>query len=152
MAAHGVACSTADLDLLATAPDLLTPQHWDDIRRQGVTVKIHPGDADDPLSGVIRFSGPGERDVDLVVGRGGWQEGVVARAQRVFLLDTSLPVVEPADLVLLKLYAGGPQDAWDIQQLLADDSRAATIAAVNERIVELPAACLALWQRVRPSG
>ena len=152
MAAHGVARSTADLDLLATAPSLLDPGRWDRIRQEGATVNIHPGDGDDPLAGVVRLSEPEERDVDLVVGRGGWQEGILARAQRISLLDASVPVVEPADLILLKLYAGGPQDAWDIQQLLASDARADIITDVDARVVNLPAECLAFWQKVRPGS
>lgn len=51
-----------------------------------------------------------------------------------------------ADLVLLKLYAGGPQDAWDIDQLLDVDTTFAR--EVEARIPALPEGCAALWRRV----
>ena len=46
-----------------------------------------------------------------------------------------LPIVTPADLILLKLYAGGSQDHWDIEQLLARDDRDVLVETVNSRIV-----------------
>lgn len=53
----------------------------------------------------------------------------------------------PADLVLLKLYAGGPQDAWDIAQLL--DAAPAIEPLVEASLGGLPAECAALWRRIR---
>jgi hypothetical protein len=45
--------------------------------------------------------------------------------------------------------AGGPQDAWDVTQLLAGDDRAALVAAVERALPALPAECAALWRRLR---
>jgi hypothetical protein len=60
-------------------------------------------------------------------------------------------VVGAADLVLLKLYAGGSQDCWDIEQLLADVDTAAIVAQVDSRIAMLPAHAAELWRRLRPT-
>lgn len=60
-----------------------------------------------------------------------------------------VPVAAPADLILLKLYAGGPQDAWDIEQLLGGPDRAQLVAEVEAALRPLPAECHQLWERVR---
>lgn len=59
----------------------------------------------------------------------------------------SVPVARAADLILLKLYAGGGKDAWDITQLLAvlDDS---VITEVDECLADLQQDARDLWQRI----
>jgi hypothetical protein len=57
--------------------------------------------------------------------------------------------VTTADLVLLKLFAGGSQDRWDIEQLLALDTGTATREDVERRLSALPARCCEVWARVR---
>ena len=57
-----------------------------------------------------------------------------------------MPVARPADLVLLELYAGGPQDAWDIHRLLDLDGEIA--AEVDQRLSALPEDCARLWHRL----
>ncbi|MGH7356491.1 MAG: hypothetical protein ACRELS_18185 [Candidatus Rokuibacteriota bacterium] len=61
----------------------------------------------------------------------------------------SVPVVAAADLVLLKLYAGGSQDMWDIEQLLAGPGRAALVAGVV--LPALPEDARRLWARIAGS-
>ena len=63
-----------------------------------------------------------------------------------------MPVLRPSDLALLKLYAGGPQDAWDIEQLLAGADRGALIAEVESRLADLPPRATALWRRIHERG
>jgi hypothetical protein len=50
--------------------------------------------------------------------------------------------------VLLTLYAGGPQDAWDVEQLLAAADRPAITGAVEAQLPRLPADAAVLWQRI----
>lgn len=49
---------------------------------------------------------------------------------------------------MLKLYAGGPQDAWDVAQLLNADDREDLIGEVQARIGELPTDCRQLWDKI----
>jgi hypothetical protein len=51
-------------------------------------------------------------------------------------------------LILLKLYAGGPQDAWDIAQLLGGEDRGALVAAVDALVTLLPDDARSLWRTI----
>jgi hypothetical protein len=95
---------------------------------------------------VVRVTSEGERDVDLVVGRGAWEAEIVARAEPVRRSGRDLPAARVDDLILLKLYAGGSQDRWDIEQLLAGPDRGALVAAVEQRLSRLPPAARRVWQ------
>jgi hypothetical protein len=85
-----------------------------------------------------------------VVGRYQWQERAIARATLVTLDDdVAVPVVQARDLVLLKLYAGGPQDSWDIQRLLAAGGSNATLREeVDADVAVLPRRCIDLWKQI----
>lgn len=145
MATHGVGRSTLDQDLLVVDDHCLQPTLWTALQEAGVTVDVRKGDAFDPLAGVVRFEEKGQLPVDLVVGKFSWQRKVVERA---IPAPDGIPVVGAADLILLKLYAGGPQDAWDIQQMLATEDREALTAEVDERLSELSAEAAALWRKI----
>src|SRR5437870_1654524 len=71
------------------------------------------------VAGVVRCRVAGERDVDVIVGKHAWQAEILTRAAPIRRGGRDLPTAEVADLILLKLYAGGSQDRWDIEQLLA---------------------------------
>lgn len=58
-----------------------------------------------------------------------------------------IPVVERADLVAMKLYAGGPQDPLDVALLLARDTGLRNI--VDTRIHEQPASARAPWEKLK---
>lgn len=147
MAVHGVTRSTADLDLLATDTRCLDPALWAPLRDAGTVVDLRRGDDEDPLAGVIRFERGEEPPVDVLVGRWPWQREILGRAMRIEIGGVSVPVAAPADLILLKLYAGGPQDAWDIAQLL--DAVPGLEPLVEAGIGALPPDCAALWRRIR---
>ena len=146
MASYGVARSTFDQDLLTLGAEALLPETWSRLGGAGVAVEIRRGDVFDPLAGVVRFSLTGSRPVDVVVGKLVWQREVLERATT--STPGGIPVVRAADLILLKLYAGGPQDAWDIQQLLAGEDREALIAEVEKEIPRLTREAADLWKRV----
>lgn len=147
LALHGISRSTLDQDILVTDPQVLDEGFWKDFAVTDL-VDRRRGDSDDPLAGVVRITRGDERAVDLIVGRSDWQTAVLARAEQV-LIAGSLRVVQPADLTLLKLYAGGSQDRWDIEQLLASDESGRLVAEVEERLPGLPSRCAALWSRLR---
>lgn len=117
MSAHGALRSTLDIDLLTTDLRVLDAELWSDLRVHA-GVDVRRGDAEDPFAGVVRFERPNERVVDLLVGRPAWQRRAVARAEPLSIEGVSLRVATPVDLVLLKLFAGGAQDAWDVRELL----------------------------------
>lgn len=65
------------------------------------------------------------------------------------LEDARVPVVRPVDLVLLKLYAAGQQDLWDIQRLLeAAPNRDSLVAEVEAEVAVLGESAIAAWLRV----
>lgn len=146
MASHGVSRATADVDLLTTLPQALLSTTWDPIMATSA-IDIRRGDDDDPLGGVVRIARRGQLDVDVVVGKRAWQRDCVSRA--VAPVVGGVPVVRREDLVLLKLYAGGPQDAWDIHQLLALPDDDSLVAAVDQLVASLPSDAQMLWQRIR---
>ncbi len=145
MAAHGVSRATADVDLLVTSPQSLVAATWAALAATS-DIDIRRGNDDDPLAGVARISRRGDLDVDVVVGKRGWQQGCVSRAAP--SPADGIPVVRVEDLVLLKLYAGGPQDAWDIHQVLGLPDGARIVAAVGELVASLPGDAQTLWQRI----
>jgi predicted nucleotidyltransferase len=147
LAAHGVARATVDLDLLATDPACLDEQAWEDLRSIGVAVEIRRGDEVDPLAGVVRVVLKDEPPIDLIVGKRSWQHEVLGRATPIRIGDAEVPMVRAADLILLKLYAGGPQDAWDIDQLLDVDP--SVVTDVEATLRSLPEECALLWRRIR---
>jgi len=149
MAVHGVSRSTADLDLLVTDRRCLTQDYWSS--GGDVSVDIRRGDATDPLAGVVRARARSGGPLDVVVGRHAWQAAAIAAAGPGEVDGVPLMVVRPRDLVLLKLYAGGPQDAWDITQLIGLANGASIVTEVDATVGMLPGDAQALWQRVRPA-
>ena len=149
LAVHGVVRATRDIDLLALDGSCLDDTTWAGLRERGCSVDIRRGDADDPLAGVVRVSrGDGEQ-VDVLVGRSHWQAGMLDRAVHHTVAGARVPVASRADLTLLKLYAGGPQDAWDVAALLADDEGSTVAREVEQRLPVLPPECRDFWLRIR---
>ena len=146
LAVHGVSRSTFDQDLLVTRTRVLDPHIWSSLIAT-TRIDIRRGDYDDPLAGVVRVSADGDRDVDVVVGKDDWQHEIIEAAVTHDLRAGAIPVASPAGLVLLKLYAGGPQDLWDIEQLRAIGG-ATLDAAVASRVVRLPASAREAWRRL----
>lgn len=144
LSAYGVNRASVDLDLFAADASCLRPDLWADLQSRGVAVQVRKGDLTDPLAGVVRFQAPGEAPIDIVVGKFAWQARILERAEPI----GGILVVRAADLVLLKLYAGGLQDAWDVQQLLARPFRGDLVQEVESRLSDLPVRCQDLWKKI----
>ena len=142
LAARGVARSTFDIDLLTVERRVLDAATW---RSLGDDVDIRRGDADDPLAGVVRVTLGDEQPVDIVVGRHAWQSRVIDRAER---LGAGAPVALARDLVLLKLYAGGSQDLWDITELLRH-APGSLRAEVDEDVAALSENMREQWRQIK---
>jgi hypothetical protein len=138
LAAHGIVRATKDADLLATDLGLLDATVWMPLEAESVTVSVNRGDVEDPLAGVVRFRRDPEPPVDLVLGRERWLDGVLARRQPVELSGVSLQVVTAADLVLLKLDAGGPIDLIDARLLLSGPDGPGLRKTIEALALELP--------------
>lgn len=149
MAVHGISRSTRDLDLFTLDRSCLNARAWEALRATGVDAQARTGDADDPLAGVVRFTASGEAPLDLIVGKSPWQVGIVGRSRDAEIEGVRVPVASRADLILLKLYAGGPQDAWDVEQLLDCPERAALTGEIDRAVAALPADSHALWTRIK---
>jgi hypothetical protein len=148
LAVRGVSRSTADVDLLCVDASILRRATWADFEARGLLLRLLKGDSDDPLAGSVRL-GEGSEIVDVVVGRDAWQREIIEAAEFLSLGELSMPVARPAGLVLLKLHAGGPKDAWDIRALLeASDDAPAIRAEVEHMLVRLPADARRLWSRL----
>lgn len=152
MAALGAVRSTLDLDILTTDRSVLKSSFWKDLESQDVMVEIRIGDIQDPLVGVVRVFREGDRPIDIVVGEAPWQDTAISDASVLQVDGVDVPVVDEVGLVLLKLYAGGPQDRWDIEQLLviAADRRGLE-DNVEARLTDLPKRCRRLWERITQS-
>jgi hypothetical protein len=145
MAAHGVIRSTDDLDLLVTDRAVLAAGFWVDLPVPGFSVEVRIGDDADPLAGVVRLARPPARALDVVVGRSAWQADLIARCRPHRLGSVEVPVASPADLILLKLFAGGGQDLRDVRSLLETGDREAIEAAVAAELGRLPATAREAW-------
>ena len=149
LAHHGVSRATQYVDLLCVDISSLEAATWRPLDEAGVDVEIRRGDPEDPLAGVVRIREGGERPVDLIVGKRGWKRSMLERAEPGEVAGVALPVARAADLMLLKLYAGGPQDAWDVAALLSGDDRAEMVREIEECVEELPSEAQELWERIR---
>ena len=146
LATRGVARSTFDIDLLTVDARVLNEPIWAPIQSE-VTVDIRRGDFDDPLRGVVRILPLQGRSIDVVLGKWKWERAVIERAELVTAGPRPLPVVTASDLVLLKLAAGGPKDAWDIGRLLGV-IKPESLAEVEQRLPDLQPDARALWDRI----
>ena len=148
MAAYGVPRSTMDVDLLLVGRESFDFAVWEDLQNSGITVHKQRGELDDPLDGVIRLSRENDMPVDIVIGSDRWQRRAVERANVAEFFGSKMPVATDVDLVLLKLYAGAPQDRWDITRLLAASTDTALQRRISTDVADLPKECGALWQSI----
>jgi predicted nucleotidyltransferase len=116
LAIRGYVRQTVDVDIMTTDRAALHDDYWNDLRRAGAEVAVRVGDYDDPLGGVVRIR-HGDADVDVVIARYSWQKKLLERAETVEVSGVSLRVPPVADLVLLKLFAGGYGDMQDVAAL-----------------------------------
>jgi len=149
LAVHGVARSTLDVDLLVITPAVSRVEAWQKLRDTGAVVEVRLGDFDDPLSAVVRIERDENYPVDVIVGKYAWQAEVIDRAVPCAFAGLDLRVAQVADLVLLKLFAGGPADRLDIIRLLlvAPDTGALN-DDVRSRLSVLDDDAGRLWKRL----
>lgn len=138
LAAHGIARATLSLDLLSLDHGLLADGSWRELSEAGTIVEVRCGDAEDPLAGVVRLTRPGQIPVDVVVGKQAFLGDVLARRRELPFDGGALPIVDAPDLVVLEVFAGGPQDLLDAGLLLSGDEGSAIRAELEGRLPSLP--------------
>ena len=140
--------ATYDTDFLTVNRTVLEEEFWTPLVEQGLSVDIRIGDFDDPLTGVVRITAPGTPRIDVVVAKYRWQREVLDRAEPLPFEGSIVPVPRLADLLLLKLFAGGYEDRMDIHRVLAGPDREALIVEVETRLEDLPGDARALWREI----
>jgi hypothetical protein len=117
VAAWGVPRATHDLDfalaLGAADPAALS---------RNLSAEFKPGDVEDPLRGVFQTTMTIEGvsiPIQLIVLPAVWNAIIFRGIETLPVFGCTVPVVSWQSLILLKLYAGGPQDLLDAQQILA---------------------------------
>ena len=137
LAARGYVRQTSDFDLMTTDRTALDEATWTDLSSGGYRIEVRRGDHEDPLAGVVRIQW---RDfpIDLVVAKYKWQQAIIDRAETMTIETVALRVPRAADLILLKLFAGGHGDLHDIGRLLVIGPREELIAEVDAALGELP--------------
>jgi len=149
LAIRGVARSSLNQDLFTLEERCLFPPTWARLRSDGIQVEVRHGDDGDPLAGAVRFEQKRHRPLHLIVGRdASWQQRILDRAESLTLNDGPVRVALSRDLVLLKLFASGPQDAWDIAQLLQLPHADTLREDVNAEVQLLPDDSQRLWDRI----
>ena len=145
LAAHGVARATVDVDFMTAERRVLADDFWKGVREHGASVKVRAGDFEDPLAGVVSIDG--DDAVDVVVAKYKWQRDVIERAKSVEMNKWVVNVPSPADLILLKLYAGGYGDLQDIARLISARGDK-LIAEVTSALQNLPPDMRARWEKL----
>lgn len=148
LAVHGYLRATIDTDIFTTTRQVLHPARWTRLIAEGAKVDAREGEFDDPLAGVVHIQLEDDTDVDVVVGKYKWQLEVLQRTKNEAVLDGIWPVPGAGDLILLKLDAGGPQDAMDVRELLLANDRAALVPHVESHLPRLPPDAGELWRRI----
>ncbi|MBK9088503.1 MAG: hypothetical protein IPL90_05445 [Holophagales bacterium] len=80
--------------------------------------------------------------------RGRWQDDVLARRLDRVILGERIPVVDAADLILLKIDAGGLVDLLDVELLIRHDPSLRAI--VETRLERLPRRIKLAWKDLLP--
>ncbi len=145
LAVHGIARATLDSDLLVASTNVLRDAFWSSLSPRAA-VEIRSGDADDPLAGAVRIRRRTEQ-TDVIVGRP-WVRYMLGRTIRIRVESEDLPVVHRADLVLLKLFAAGPQDLLDVRLLLELGGEELP-EQIERRLAGIPAEITRAWRRLR---
>jgi hypothetical protein len=123
LAAHGYPRNTEDVDFAIAIDPRKLPALALRLEQLGLEATLAESDAQDPLGGVITLRRDGALPIQLVnfdnFPAGGFPKLVHDALSRAAIPEGGigkLPTVE--DLILFKLYAGGPKSTLDILELL----------------------------------
>jgi hypothetical protein len=140
---------TFDFDFLTSAAAALQPSSW--ISLEGADVNVTKGDYDDQFQGVVHIKLSEGIDVDVIVAKWKWEDGVIDRAEPMDVEGVTMPVPQLSDLILLKLAAGGGLDLQDIMNLMDVHGRDPLVAEVEARLDEVRPDIRGTWAKLLAS-
>jgi hypothetical protein len=146
MAARGYPRFTVDVDFLTTDARVLDPATWQSLERAGALVDPRRGEHDDPLGGVVHIQIGHDTDVDVILARWKWEARLIDRAEPLTVAGVEVRVPRTADLVLLKLAAGGYLDLHDAAALLETGPRQDIVREVESHLDEVTPDIRPLWR------
>lgn len=133
-ARHGVQCAliggmavsiwgtpraTNDVDFLVWHLDAAALDRFFRAMREAHPESEHFPTAEGPIAQCIRVTYPGGIHVDWIAPRYRWQIQMLERAPLIQVGGTAIPVIDPIDLIVMKLKAGGVKDDADAANLFA---------------------------------
>jgi predicted nucleotidyltransferase len=119
VAAWGEMRATRDVDLLCGVQDLGNLKSA--LKAAGYSFEHRTGDADDPISDVIRIdvgSAESAYEMDILAGIRGAPSGLLRRSRTVPFSGMELKVAAPEDMIVLKLLGGSALDVQDARGIL----------------------------------
>ena len=123
---------------------------WKAVEGGGVNVRLLRGDVDDPLAGSVRLTRAGDRVVDVVVGRHGWQRDIVDAGEPVSIGEVSVDSPGRQDWCsssctqVVRRTRGTSAGCWRATSRRMRYGPRSSLA-----LPKLPAECRVLWNRVR---
>jgi hypothetical protein len=151
LAMRGYPNLTIDFELLTIDRRVLESGIWDGAKASGARVEIREGDADDVLAGIVRVTVDSQRYVDVFVSKATSAMMMINRAERMPVVDVSVPVLRASDLLLDKLADANYSDLLDAHLLFAATNRAQLIREVEEHIAEVRPDVSEEWNRIKLS-
>jgi hypothetical protein len=113
LSAHAVVRASSDVDALLYISYARLTKLSSKFDSAGFTTTLRPGDADDPILGMLVLSDSHGNRVELLGGLRGLDPKVFSRAIEVKFLNVDLRIVGREDFIAMKCFAGGPQDMAD---------------------------------------
>ena len=113
LSAHAVVRASSDVDALLYLSYARLTKLSSIFENSGFTTTLNPGDADDPILGMLVLGDSHGNRVDLLGGLRGLDPKVFSRAIEVTFLHENLRIVGREDFIAMKCFAGGPQDVAD---------------------------------------
>ena len=120
VAYYGVLRYTSDADSVIWMKD--TGKSADDLKNHlvasGYRTELRRGDIGDPILQSILIGDEYQNSVGLLSGIRGMDPDATHRCVSSPMLDSTVRIIGPEDLVGMKIFAGGPQDLEDVRGIL----------------------------------
>jgi|WetSurMetagenome_2_1015567.scaffolds.fasta_scaffold17818_8 predicted nucleotidyltransferase len=118
VAAWGEERATRDIDLFCADDSRAVTEF---LKKENLHFERRTGDADDPISEVIRIDMGAAADpfeVDILMGIKNAPAGILNRIRMLNIESIAVPVASPEDIILLKLLGGSARDLEDAKSIV----------------------------------